>query len=434
MEEILEKARKVAEEAEVFFVSHVETDVVFEANRLKHVQSRETSGRALRIVKEGRIGFAASNRANGAGELVGMALEMAPFGAEARFEFPAPDSYPDVKVHDPDVESVSEEAMVALGQSLIDKVREHTPDLVCDGSVSKGVITVRILNSRGGGATYEKSVFGFGVEGVLIRGTDMLFVGDGDSSCRPLADVSGVVATTIEQLERAKETAQAPTGQLPVIFTPQGVAVALLAPLAMAINGKTVVQGASPLGHRLGEQVLDSRISIWDDATVDYRPGSRFCDGEGVPSRRTPIIENGVVTSFLYDLQTAAMAGRESTGSGARGLTTLSTPSPSTIVVEDGDTSFEEMLADMKDGLIVEQLLGASQGNILGGDFSGNILLGYAVKNGEIVGRVKDTMVSGNIYEALKEVAAVGRDGKWVGGRARIPHICCPRLAVSAKV
>jgi PmbA protein len=128
------------------------------------------------------------------------------------------------------------------------------------------------------------------------------------------------------------------------------------------------------------------------------------------------------------------MAGRESTGSGARGLTTLPTPSPSTIVVEDGDTSFEEMLADMKDGLIVEQLLGASQGNILGGDFSGNILLGYAVKNGEIVGRVKDTMVSGNIYEALKEVAAVGKDGKWVGGRARIPHIYCPRLAVSAKV
>lgn len=434
MEDILKKARQVAEEAEVFFVSHVETDAVFEANRLKHVQSRETSGRALRIIKGGRIGFAASNRANGADELVGMALEMAPFGAEAKFVFPAPDSYPDVKVHDPDVESVSEEAMVALGQSMIDRVRAHTPELVCEGSVAKGVITVRILNSRGGDATYKKSVFGFGVEGVLIRGTDMLFVGDGDSSCRPLTDVDGAVAATIEQLERAKETAQVPTGQLPVIFTPQGVAAALLGPLAMAINGKTVVQGASPLGHRLGEQVLDSRISIWDDATVDYRTGSRFCDGEGVPSRRTPIIENGVVTSFLYDLQTAAMAGRESTGSGARGLSTLPSPSPSTIVVGDGDASFEEMLADIKDGLVVEQLLGASQGNILGGDFSGNILLGYAVKNGEIVGRVKDTMVSGNIYEALKEVAAVGKDGKWVGGRARIPHIYCASLAVSAKV
>jgi len=433
MEELLRNARKVAEEAEVYSISHVETDAVFEANRLKRVQSRETSGRALRIIKDGRIGFAASNKMDGAGELVAMALEMAPFGAEAKFEFPSPGSYPEVKVFDPDVWPVPEEAMVDLGQSLIDRVRGHTPELLCDGSVSKGVVTVEVLNSKGGQATYKKSVFGFGVEGVLIRGTDMLFVGDGDSSCHPLTDVSQVAATTIEQLERSKETAQAPAGKLPVIFTPQGVAVALLAPLAMAVNGKTVVQGASPLGHRVGEQVLDSRISIWDDATVDYRPGSRACDGEGVPSRRTPIIEKGVVAGFLYDLQTAAQAGAESTGSGSRGLTTLPSPSPSTVVIDDGDASFEDMLADIKDGLVVEQLLGASQGNILGGDFSGNILLGYAVKNGEIVGRVKDTMVSGNIYEALKEVAAVGRDGKWLAGRARIPHIYCPRLAVSAK-
>jgi PmbA protein len=433
MEELLDRARKAAEEAEVFSIAHVETDAVFEANRLKHVQSRESSGRALRLVKDGRIGFAASNRLDGADELVGMAMEMAPFGAEAKFEFPAPDSYPDVAVFDPEIDAISEEAMVELGQYLIDRVRDHTPELVCEGSVSKGVVTVEILNSRGGSATYRKSIFGFGVEGVLVRGTDMLFVGDGEGSCHPITDVSGVAATTIEQLERAREIAPAPSGQVPVIFTPQGVAVALLAPLAMAVNGKTVLQGASPLGHRLGEQVFDSRISIWDDATVDYRPGSRLCDGEGVPSRRTPIIEDGVVSSFLYDLQTAALAGTESTGSGGRGLATLPSPSPSTVVIDDGDASFEEMLADIKDGLVVEQLLGASQGNILGGDFSGNILLGYAVKNGEIVGRVKDTMVSGNIYEALKEVAAVGRDGKWVGGRVRIPHICCPRLAVSAK-
>ena len=433
MEDLLEQAKKVAEESEVFSISHVETDAVFEANRLKHVQSRETSGRALRIIKDGRIGFAASNKSNGAKELVDIALEVAPFGAEARFEFPSPGTYPGVEVYDPDIEAVTGEAMVELGQSLIDRVRQHSPELVCESSVSRGVVSIEILNSRGGRVCYKKSVFGFGLEGVLIRGTDMLFVGDADSSCHPLSDVSGVVAATIEQLERAKEVAAAPVGQLPVIFTPLGVAAALMAPLAMAINGKTVLQGASPLGDRLGEQVLDRRISIWDDATIDYRPGSRSCDGEGVPSQRTPIIENGVVTNFLYDLQTAALAGTRSTGSGARGLATLPSPSPSTVVVENGDVSFNDMIADVKEGLVVEQLLGATQGNILGGDFSGNILLGYAVKNGDIVGRVKDTMVSGNVYEALKEVAAIGREGKWVGGRARIPHVYCPRLSVSRK-
>jgi len=433
MEELLERAKRVAEEAEVFSVSNSNTNAVFETNRLKHVQARETSGRALRLIKGGRIGFSASNRANGTEELVAMALEMAPFGAEAKFQFPPLESYQRVEVYDPKIEAVTEEEMVELGQSLIDRVRGHTPELVCAASAAVGTFSVEILNSRGGRAAYRKSVFGIGMEGVLIRGTDMLFVGDTESSCHPLADADTVAATTIEQLERAKETAPAPVGQLPVIFTPHGVASALIAPLAIAVNGKTVLQGASPLGNRKGEQVFDPRISIWDDATIDYRPGSRFCDDEGVPSQRTPIIERGVVASFLYDLQTAALAGTRSTGSASRGLGSLPSPSLSTLVIENGDTSFEDMLADIEEGLVIEQLMGASQGNVLGGDFSGNVLLGYMVNNGEIVGRVKDTMVSGNIYEVLKEVGAIGREGKWVVGRLRIPYIYCPRLAVSTK-
>jgi PmbA protein len=434
MEQLLEQAKKVAEEAEVFSVSRSETSAVFEANRLKHVETHETSGRALRLVKDGRIGFSASNRTNGAGEIVAMAAEVAPFGAEAKFTFPPLEAYGEIRVYDPEIEAVSEEQMVNLGQSLIDRVREHTPELVCEGSVSRSTYSIEIINSGGGRAAYRKSVFGFGVEGVLIRGTDMLFVGDMESSCHPLADPASVASSTIEQLERSRETALAAAGKLPVIFTPHGVVSAFAAPFAMAVNGKTVLQGASPLGNRIGDLVFDSRISIWDDPTIDYRPGSRSCDDEGVPSQRTPLVENGVVRSFLYDLQTAALAGTRSTGSASRGLATLPSPSLSTLVIEDGDTTFEEMVADVKEGLVVEQLLGAGQGNVLGGEFSGNVLLGYAVRNGEIVGRVKDTMIAGNLYDVLKEVAAVGREGRWVGGRLRTPHILCPRVAVSTKV
>ena len=433
MEELLKQARKVAEEAEVFAVSRSETDAVFETNRLKQVVTRETSGRALRLIKGGRIGFSASNKVDGTKELVAMALEMAPFGAEAKFQFPELESYSKVDVYDPKVENVTEEQMVELGQSLIDKVRAHTPELVCQGGVSKNTISVEITNSRGGRATYKKSVFSLSVEGVLIRGTDMLFVGDSESSCRPISDHKTVSHNTLEQLERAKETAPSLEGKLPVIFTPLGVASTLLMPIAMAVNGKTVLQGASPLGHRKGEQVFDKRLSIRDDPMIEYRPGSRFCDDEGVPSQRTPLIAKGMVANFLYDLQTAALAGTKSTGSGSRSLASLPSPSLSAIVIEEGDTSFEDMLADIKDGLVVEELMGASMGNVLGGDFSGNVLLGYRVNNGKLVGRVKDTMVTGNIYEALKEVKAVGNKARWVGGVVLTPHICCPSLAVSTK-
>jgi PmbA protein len=199
-----------------------------------------------------------------------------------------------------------------------------------------------------------------------------------------------------------------------------------------AFNGKTVLEGASPIGNRLGESVFDKKSSLWDDPTIAYRPGSRPCDDEGVPSQRTPLIEHGTVASFLYDLQTAALAHTHSTGNGRRSGG-LPAPSPSAFVIGSGDTTFDEMIQDIKEGLVVEQLMGAAQGNILGGDFSGNVLLGYKVESGKIVGRVKDTMVSGNIYQVLKQIAAIGSEVKWVGSFLKTPPLYCPSLSVASK-
>ena len=188
------------------------------------------------------------------------------------------------------------------------------------------------------------------------------------------------------------------------------------------------------MGDKKGRQVFAPELSIWDDATTDFCPASSICDDEGVPSQRTPLVENGVVMSFLYDLQTAGETGMKSTGNASRSLTSLPSPSLSALLIREGKTSFEEMLADVKEGLVIEQLMGATQGNILGGEFSGNVLLGYKVQNGQIVGRVKDTMISGNVYEILKEGIVIGSDWRWVGGSLRTPPIYCPSVAVAAKI
>jgi PmbA protein len=193
-----------------------------------------------------------------------------------------------------------------------------------------------------------------------------------------------------------------------------------------------VLEGASPLGDKLGKQVFDNKLSLVDDATLAYRPTSRPCDDEGVASRRIPLINEGRVSSFLYDLKTAAKVGTVSTGSGGRGGG-LPSPSYSALIFNPGDTAFEDMVADIKEGLIVEYLMGAGQSNVLGGDFSGNVLLGYKIEDGKIVGRVKDTMVSGNIYKVLKEVVAIGSDNRWVGDTMNTPSIYCPVLAVASK-
>jgi PmbA protein len=152
-----------------------------------------------------------------------------------------------------------------------------------------------------------------------------------------------------------------------------------------------------------------------------------------VPSRRVPLIEKGVVRNFLYDLQTAGLAKAESTGSAERSLATQPSISTTCLMIDPGDATFEKMVRGVKEGLVVEELMGAGQGNMMGGDFSGNVLLGYKIEDGEIVGRVKDTIVAGNVHEALKRLVAIGSEGRWVGGSLFTPALWFEGLSVSSK-
>jgi len=432
VENILALARKTAEASEIFTVAAEETSVQFETNRLKHIQSKQSTSIALRIIKEGRLGYATTTDPDDIDNLINNAVETARFGMPAKFQLPPTTAYPQIDILDPAVEATPLENMEKLGQELIEIITAHTPEILCEAEVSKDTISVKLINSSGGRAEYKKSVFSVGIYGSLIRGTDMLFVGEGQSSCSPITRPKDIAEVVIQQLELAKNPASVPTAQLPVIFTPRGAASALIPSLATAFNGKTVLQGASPIGNKLGKKVFDAKISLWDDPTIAFRPHSRPCDDEGVASRRTPLIEDGTVANFLYDLQTAALANTKSTGSASRGGG-LPSPAPSALVFAPGKTSMDDMVKDIKEGLVIEQLMGAEQGNILGGDFSGNVLLGYKVESGKIVGRVKNTMVSGNVYQVLKELTAVGSRAEWVGGFLCTPPLYCPRLSVASK-
>ena len=433
LHEILERALKVAQEAEVFHVVSRDTPAHFEANRLKLLETRETAGVALRIIKDGRIGFASTTNLEDIQGLVDTAVEVAPFGTEARMEFPTSGLYPSVEVYDPEVEQLSPEEMLHLGQSLIDDIRASHPGVQCEGRVSKGVSTLALLNSGGGSVSYTKSVFGLHVEGTLVRGTDMLFVGDGESSCHPVRDTTLIRDSVMQQLALAERVALPVSGSLPVVFTPHGVAGAFVGPLLAGFNGRTVLQGTSPLEGRLGQRIADERFSLWDDPTVPYIPGSGETDDEGVPSRRKALIDHGVATTFLYDLQTAGQAGTTSTGNASRSLASLPSPAASVLLIDEGDVPYDDMVKDIGEGIIVERLLGAGQGNLLAGDFNANVLLGYRVSQGKIVGRVKDTMISGNVYDVLNDLAGIGDNARWLGGSIRTPALYCRGVSVSAK-
>jgi len=440
--EVLRSARRKSEQAEVFSASVRATTIQFEANELKQVQTRESSSIALRIFREGKIGFAIASggpvlsEAEGGGweALVDMAVETSQFGGPANFQFPSSQAYSEVCIFDHKVEEIAMARMVDIGKELIAKIKGHTPDILCDVQVTKGTSSISLVNSQGGEGGYDRSFFSLSLEGILVRDTDILWVGDSESSCRPdFIGIDELADRVIWQLEMAKKKAAVPTKLLPIIFTPHGVASALLSPLMLAFNGKAVLEGASPLKDKLGEQVFDKKLSLWDDATVAYGVGSYPFDDERVPSQRLPLVTNGVVANFLYDLQTAALAGTHSTGNGRRVGGGFPGPAISSLILEKGDVSFQKMVEDMKEGLIVEEVIGAEQGNLLGGDFGGNVLLGYKIESGEIVGRVKDTMIAGNVYQVLKELLGIGQEARWVGGILQTPPLYCSRVSVTTK-
>jgi PmbA protein len=433
VEDLLAKAKRLAEEAEVFIVTSEETPVQFEANRLKHIQSKQTNRVALRIINQGKIGYAATTDQNHYQSLIDMALETAQFGMPAQLELPSLTSYPQVEVFDPKVEKIPLARMVKLGQELINVVTNHTPEVLCELEVVRRIISIRIMNSRGGQANYKKSVFSLGIEVSLIRGTDMLFISESENSCHPLTNSGMITRAVLRQLELAKNQVSVSNQVLPVIFTPNGTASALILPLMAAFNGKTVLDGASPIGNRLGQPVFDEKLWLRDDPTLAFCPQSRPCDDEGTPSQCTPLIEQGTINSFLYDLQTAALAHAKNTSNCSRSRSGLPSPSPSAFIIDPGSMDFNEMVHDIKNGLIIEQLMGATQGNILGGDFSGNVLLGYKIENGNIIGRVKNTMVSGNVYQLLKQIVAIGSEAKWVGSFLKTPPLYLSGVSVASK-
>ena len=433
LEALLERADRVSQQAEVYQLQHRDEPVIFEADRLKLLESRESSGVALRIIKDGRIGFASTSDLTNLDGLIHNALEMVPFGPEARLGFPPRSSFHPVEVYDPETETFPVQDMIQMGQLAIDRLKGRWSEIVCDASLSKGANTVTILNSQGGYATYTKTTFSAYVHGTIIKDTDMLFVSDGKSSCRPIVDMSEILESIDTQLEYSRNIVPAPVGQVPVVFTPKGIGGALLSPLLSGFNGRTVLQGASPLVGKLGEAMVDERFSLWDEPTIPYATGSRMCDDEGMPTGKLPLIDRGVVANFLYDLQTAAQAGVESTGSAHRGLSSLPSPGSSVIIIGEGDVSYEDMIGDIKDGLIVEGLLGAGQSNILGGDFNANVLLGYRIERGNVTGRVKNTVISGNVYTSLKRIEGIEKESHWLGGSVRVPALHLNSVSVAAK-
>ncbi len=433
-EQALDLAKPLVEQAEVYELREEITPATFEANRLKEIQTKRRHGLAVRVIKNGRVGLASSTDLRDLPSLIDRAIASAEFGAPAAFQFPRYVQAAGVAVYDPALEKLSAESLIDLGWDMIDRVRNYDPDILCSATVSKSLSTVTLANTQGEQVSYAKTVNSVSLSGNLITGTDMLDISEEASSCRADINVERLVSDLVDKFDVAKRVAEVRTKPMPVVFTPKGVAGALLLPLKLALNGRVVLQGASPLGDKVGREVFDSRISMYDDGTVSFAPRSADVDDEGVPTRRTTLVEGGQVQGFIFDLQTGALANKESTGNGFRSLDTLPAPAFSSFIFAEGDTLLLDMIEDVKEGVLIDQVMGAWAGNLLGGELSGNIHLGFKIENGVLAGRVKDAMVAGNVYDAFRTgLAALGSENTWVDGSAFVPPMYFRALSIATK-
>ncbi len=430
-EQALTRAGRRAQQAEVYAVNSQETPVSFEANQLKQIRTAASRSVTLRVIAEGHIGLADTTRLDDPQALVDDALALAPLGSQAHFDLPVQSPQDDVPTYDPGIADMSLERLTEIGQGVIGQIAAYNPATVCQADVTRYVAEVLILNTRGCHAFFRKTFLLLDLRARLLQNGQMIEVREGDASSRQPLDERGLVERVVSRFKLARRPVAVTSGQMPVIFTPKGTAYTLLPLLQEAFNGVKVLQGLSPLADRLNEQVADARFSLYDDGRVAYSPRAYPCDGEGVPTQRTPLLEAGVVKNFYFDLQTAALAGAQSTGNAWRLPGHSPSPTPSTAIVAGGQTSYQQMLAGIAEGILVDQTLGGWAGGVENGNLAAQVHLGYKIEQGEIVGRVNNAVVSGNLFTALNDLAAIGDEAVWVAGSFHLPYLCFRSLAVA---
>ncbi len=431
IERLLELARRRADGgADVLWRRVERTSVAFEWGRLKAAGATEEAGVNLRVRHRGRVGVAGTTAvgegdggAQHAAPLLERALASAELGEELPLAFPSRGPHPPIATHFDRAANASLDQLIGLGRSLFKRLEREGCRV--NVAVEREITETQVANSAGAAGEYRSTAIGVSAEVWRIAGDDVLAVGDAvDGADLPEDDALAALAASVNaRLDHALRVVPPPEGALPVVFTPAGLS-ALMLPVTQALSGKAVLQGISPLGAKLGERVFDPGFSLSDDALLAGRPASRPLDDECVPSRTTALVERGVVRGFIYDLETAARAKAESTGHGQRSIFGKPVPGYTNIVLGDAGAPHAAplplgggLLRDVTDGLLVDDLIGVGQGNVIGGAFSHPVALAYRIERGEITGRVKDAAVAGNAYELWNRVGGFGRDARWTGSR-----------------
>ncbi len=410
LEKIISDAKKHFSSCEVVHFVRNANPVVFESGRLKKINSTVREGYCIRAIKDGKMAFASTTKPGDVAGLIQAALDTAPYSPPAEFDFAVKAAIKAPSITSPETQALTIDKMIEMGKRAVEALSGLHKDALVGVHISKASFLAEVATSNGFSGSYKRDEFSWGAGVDLVEGENMLSAGSGFAGVAPAFDERAKIEETIEQFQKGMKNVSAKTGKYKVLFH-SGAFTHAMNIIEASFMGKSVEKKVSTWTDKLGQKVADERVTLLDDGLMAGRNFSTPFDDEGTPTQTLPVIDKGILKSFLVDRRTAKKLGMAPTGNGFKKAGLFSPPpevevppaiSHTTLALKGGNRPHKDMLKGLEEGIYVCDLIGTMMGNPLTGQLAGNIALGYLVKNGEIVGRIKDAMISVNLFDALQ--------------------------------
>jgi PmbA protein len=425
--EILELIQPHVASVETFAVTAEAVNVSYRAGKLRSSEVQETSGISIRAINDGKLGFYSTTDLTDKDKLLESTLNSAQFGGEATFEFAKAAQGEVFDGYSREAAQLDIQELAEFSKRLAAKIENQTKrdEVTVEVEFSRVTYDQHLANTNGVSHKDRRTSLSGSISVQQVRGDDVFMTYNAHSAVSPEAAFETLAEKVLEQLALAQKAVKLSItdAELPIVFTPRG-SILLFYPFMLGLSGKNAHLGVSPLSGKIGEQIIDPRVTFIDEPIVANRPGSAGIDDEGVPTKTITFLDKGVLTGFYHNLKTAGEAKTASTGHGKRGLLGQPGAGFHNPMIQGGDISFQDLIKDIKEGLLVESLLGLGQTNILAGAFSNPVNVAFKIEDGEVVGRVKDVSIAGNTYELLtNNLGGLSREVELVYGSLRLPYI-----------
>jgi len=394
-----------------------------EVESLKQAGSRNAGLRVL-IGKRAGSAYTSDLSAEGIERMVASALELAAITSEdPHAGLPDPGELgaisADLQLYCSDVGRIETPAKIDLAREAEAAALQADPRITnSEGGSFDSRLGRRVFaNSRGFVGEYRSSYCSLAAVPVAREGDSMerdywVSMARSFAGLEPAAHVGRVAADRVLRRLGARKVE---TQRVPVVFEPR-TARSLLSNVFEAVHGELIYRHASFLAGKLGERVAAEVLTVIDDGTIPGLFGTSPFDDEGVPSRRTAVIERGVLKSYLLNTYTARKLGMKTTGNAARGVSGNAGIGHGNLFIEPGERSPGDIIAGIADGLYVTELIGSGV-NIVTGDYSRGAA-GLWIRNGEFAFPVSEVTIAGNLNKMLMDMEAIGSDLEFRGSTA----------------